>query len=74
MSHVTTAKVIVVDDFERLYLDGPEAINEAIANAWTEGVTQERERILGELNRSGVLEVLPGSKAKSLLDLVMKIA
>jgi hypothetical protein len=70
---VATATVIAVDDFERLFLDGPEAINEAVANAWTEGVTQERERILGELNRSGVLEVLPGSKAKALLDLVMKI-
>jgi hypothetical protein len=62
-----------MDDFERLFLDGPEAINEAIANAWTEGVTQERERILGQLNRSGVLEVLPGSKAKTLLNLVMNI-
>ena len=68
-----TAKVIVVDDFERLFIDGPEAINEAIANAWTEGVTQERERILGGLNRSGVLELLPGSKAKALLDLVMNL-
>ena len=65
--------VNVVDDFEKIFIDGPEAVNEAIANAWTEGVTQERERILGELNRSGVLEVLPGSKAKVLLDLVMKI-
>jgi hypothetical protein len=62
-----------VDDFERLFIDGPEAINEAIANAWTEGVTQERERILGGLNRSGVLELLPGSKAKALLDLVMNL-
>jgi hypothetical protein len=70
---VATATVIVVDDFERLFLDGPEAINEAVANAWTEGVTQERERILGGLNDSGVLEILPGSKAKALLDLVMKI-
>jgi hypothetical protein len=70
---VKTAKVIVVDDFERLFIDGPEAINEAIANAWTEGVTQERERILGGLNRSGVLELLPGSKAKALLDLVMNL-
>ena len=65
--------VSVVDDFEKLFIDGPEAINEAIANAWTEGVTQERERILGQLNRSGVLEVLPGSKAKALLDLVMNL-
>lgn len=69
-----TVKGTAVDDFERLFLDGPEAINEAIAKAWTEGVTQERERILGELNDSGVLEVLPGSKAKALLNLVMQIA
>lgn len=68
-----TARGIVVDDFERLYIDGPEAINEAIARSWTEGVTQERERILGELNISGVLEVLPGSKAKALLNLVMHL-
>lgn len=61
-----------MNDFEKLYLDGPLAIEEAIGRAWVEGVTQERERILGELNRSGILEKLTSKQMKQLIDLVMK--
>ena len=62
-----------MNDFEHLLLDGPAAIEEAMANTWTSATEQERERILSKLNESGVLYRMPKADMNLILDVVMKI-
>jgi hypothetical protein len=63
----------MLDDFERLYLDGPAAIEEQMGNTWTSATEQERERILGEVNKSGVLSRMKEKDMKTLINVIMKI-
>jgi hypothetical protein len=63
----------MLDDFERLYLDGPAAIEEQMGNTWTSATEQERERILGEVNKSGVLSRMKEKDMKTLINVIMKL-
>jgi hypothetical protein len=63
----------MLDDFERLYLDGPAAIEEQMGNTWTSATEQERERILGEVNDSGVLSRMKEKDMKTLINIIMKL-
>lgn len=63
----------MMNDFERLFLEGPAAIEEQIGNTWTSATEQERERILGEVNASGVLSRMKEKDMKTLINLIMKL-
>jgi hypothetical protein len=62
-----------VDEFERLYLEGPAAIEEQISNTWVSATEQERERILGQVNASGILERLNNNDMKTLVNIMMNL-
>jgi hypothetical protein len=62
-----------MNEFERLFLEGPAAIEEQIGNTWTSATEQERERILGELNSSGVLSRIKEKDMKTLINIIMKL-
>jgi hypothetical protein len=62
-----------LDDFERMFLDGPAAIEEQIGNTWASATDQERERILGEVNASGILSRMKEKDMKTLINLIMKL-
>jgi hypothetical protein len=62
-----------VDEFERLYLDGPAAIEEQISNTWVSATEQERERILGQINASGILERVSNNDMKTLINIIMNL-
>ena len=63
----------MMNEFERLFLEGPAAIEEQIGNTWTSATEQERERILGELNSSGVLSRIKEKDMKTLINIIMKL-
>jgi hypothetical protein len=63
-----------MNEFERLFLEGPAAIEEQIGNTWTSATEQERERILGELNSSGVLSRIKEKDMKTLINIIMKLS
>ena len=63
-----------MNDFEKLWLDGPGAIEEAIANAWVNGTEQERERIIGSLNSSGILQEVTAKQMNKIIDIVLKLS
>jgi hypothetical protein len=62
-----------VDEFERLYLDGPAAIEEQMSNTWVPATEQERERILGQVNASGILERMAEPDMKQILNIIMNL-
>jgi len=64
---------IVMNDFERLFLDGPAAIEEQIGNTWVSATEQERERILGQVNASGILERMNQKDMKTLVNIMMNL-
>jgi hypothetical protein len=63
-----------MNEFERLFLEGPAAIEEQIGNTWTSATEQERERILGEVNSSGVLSRIKEKDMKTLINIIMKLS
>jgi hypothetical protein len=63
----------LLDDFERLFLDGPAAIEEQMGNTWASATEQERERILGAVNASGILSRMKEKDMKTLINLIMKM-
>ena len=62
-----------LDEFERLFIEGPAAIEEQMGNTWTSATEQERERILGEVNSSGILSRIKEKDMKTLINLIMKL-
>ena len=62
-----------MDEFERLYLDGPAAIEEQMSNTWVSATEQERERILGQVNASGILERMAEPDMKQILNIIMNL-
>jgi hypothetical protein len=64
----------MMNEFERLFLEGPAAIEEQIGNTWTSATEQERERILGEVNSSGVLSRIKEKDMKTLINIIMKLS
>jgi len=64
----------MMNEFERLFLEGPAALEEQIGNTWTSATEQERERILGEVNSSGVLSRIKEKDMKTLINIIMKLS
>lgn len=62
-----------MNDFERLFIEGPAAVEEQIGNTWVSATEQERERILGEVNSSGILSRMKEKDMKTLINLIMKL-
>jgi hypothetical protein len=62
-----------VDEFERLYLEGPAAIEEQMSNTWVSATEQERERILGQVNASGILKRIAEPDMKQILNIIMNL-
>jgi hypothetical protein len=63
----------MMNDFERLFIEGPAAIEEQMGNTWTSATEQERERILGEVNASGILSRMKEKDMQTLINLIMKL-
>jgi hypothetical protein len=63
----------MMNDFERLFIEGPAAVEEQIGNTWVSATEQERERILGEVNSSGILSRMKEKDMKTLINLIMKL-
>jgi hypothetical protein len=63
----------MMNDFERLFIEGPAAVEEQIGNTWVSATEQERERILGEVNASGILSRMKEKDMQTLINLIMKL-
>jgi hypothetical protein len=64
----------MMNEFERLFLEGPAAIEEQIGNTWASATEQERERILSEVNSSGVFSRIKEKDMKTLINIIMKLS
>jgi hypothetical protein len=62
-----------MDEFEQLFIEGPAAIEEQIGNTWVSATEQERERILGAVNASGILERLSNKDMKTLINIMINL-